>query len=138
MREKLFLALCILLLASSCKKEEIIVDNTPIDTSTIEKTILTGTFVSNSHPTSGTSKIIEEKDGKRYLIMENLKSDSGPDLRVYLSTSTGITDAVQILDDVPGGNSKTLLPTNVDISKHKTVLIWCQKFSVLFGSAPLK
>lgn len=138
MKKILFLALSITLLATACKKEEIIVDNTPIVTTPTEKILLSGAFVSNDHPTSGVAKIIEDKDGKRYLVMENLKSDAGPDLRVYLSADKTIKDAVQVIDKVPGGNSKTELPATVDITKHKTVLIWCKQFSVLFGSGALK
>lgn len=127
------------LLMSACKKEAIIVDTTPVVVDKTAKTLLSGTFVkSGNYSVSGTAKIIEDADGKKYLIMENLKSDSGPDLRVYLSADTGIKVATQILEDVPGGNSKTVLPTNVDITKQKTVLIWCEKFSVLFGNAALK
>ncbi len=138
MKKLLFLALCTAFLATACKKDEIIVDTTPVVTTPTEKTLLSGTFSSNNHPTSGTAKIIQGADGKNYLVMENLKSDAGPDLRVYLSSDLTIKDAVQIIDKVPGGNSKTLLPSTVDISKHKTVLIWCRQFSVLFGNGVLK
>ncbi len=138
MSKNLFLAIAFISLLGSCKKEEIIVDNTPIVVTPTQKTLLSGTFVSNEHPTSGTAKIIEEVDGKKYLIMENLKTDPGPDLRVYLSEDKTIKSATQILEDVPGGNSKTLLPTTFNTDKQKTVLIWCQKFSVLFGNAELK
>jgi hypothetical protein len=138
MKKILFFALSITLLISACKKEEIIVDETPIVLAPTVKTLLSGTFVNDVHSVSGTAKIIEETDGKRYLIMENLKSESGPDLRVYLSEDNTVKSATQILIDVPGGNSKTILPTGANIDKQKSVLIWCQKFSVLFGHATLK
>jgi Electron transfer DM13 len=126
------------LFLTACKKEEIIVDNTPVVVTETQKTLLTGSFVSNDHPTSGIAKIVQDTDGKKYLVMENLKSDAGPDLRIYLSQDKTIKSAVQILAKVPGGNSKTLLPSDVDISKQKTILIWCKQFSVLFGNAELK
>lgn len=138
MKKILFLAFSITLLATACKKDPIIVDETPIVTTPTEKTLLSGTFVSNDHPTSGAAKIIQGTDGKKYLVMENLKSDAGPDLRVYLSADKTIKDAVQVIAKVPGGNSKTELPATVDVTKHKTVLIWCKQFSVLFGSGVLK
>ncbi len=128
------------LFMTACKKDEVIVtDTTPIVVAPTAKILLSGTFVkSGNYSVSGTAKIIEDVDGKKYLVMENLKSDSSPDLRVYLSTDTGIKVATQILEDVPGGNSKTALPPNFDFAKQNTVLIWCQKFSVLFGNAALK
>jgi hypothetical protein len=138
MKKLLFLALSAIFLMTACKKEAIIVTETPVVVTETQKTLLTGAFVSNDHPTSGNAKIIQEADGKKYLVMENLKSDAGPDLRVYLSEDKTIKSAIQVLANVPGGNSKTLLPATFDEAKQKTVLIWCKQFSVLFGNAALK
>jgi hypothetical protein len=138
MKKILIFTLAIGLFLTACKKEQIIVDTTPIVVAPTAKTLLSGTFVNGVHDVSGTAKVVEEADGKKYLVMENLKSDTGPDLRVYLSADKGIKVATQILENVPGGNSKTLLPSNLDFTKQNTVLIWCQKFSVHFGNAVLK
>jgi hypothetical protein len=138
MKKILFLALSVICLMSACKKEAIIVDNTPVVVAPTAKTLLSGTFVNGNHAVSGTAKIIQDTDGKKYLVMENLKSDTGPDLRVYLSEDKTIKSATQVLKDVPGGNSKTEIPTSLDINKQKTVLIWCQQYSVHFGNAVLK
>ncbi len=35
------------------------------------------------------------------------------------------------------GNQNYEIPDGADLSKYNTVLIWCQQFSVLFGSAKL-
>jgi hypothetical protein len=35
------------------------------------------------------------------------------------------------------GNQNYEIPTETDLSKYNTVLIWCRPFSVLFGSAEL-
>jgi hypothetical protein len=138
MKKILFLALSVICLMSACKKEEIIVDNTPIVVAPTAKTLLSGTFVNGVHDVSGTAKIIQDTDGKKYLIMENLKSDTGPDLRVYLSADKGIKSATQVWEDVPGGNSKVEIPASWNADTQKTVLIWCQIYSVHFGNAELK
>jgi Electron transfer DM13 len=138
MKKILFLALSVIFLASACKKQEIIVDNTPVVVAPTAKTLFSGTFVNGVHAVSGTAKVIQETDGKKYLVMENLKSDTGPDLRVYLSEDKTIKSATQILKGVPGGNSKTELPATLNLDKQKTVLIWCQQYSVHFGNAELK
>ena len=138
MKKLWFVALSLGLFLTACKDEEIIADNTPIVVPSTAKTLLSGTFVSGEHPTSGTAKIVQDTDGKKYLVMENLKSDSGPDLRVYISEDKTVKSATQILKNVPGGNSKTEIPSTWNMDKQKTVLIWCQQFSVHFGNAALK
>ena len=65
-------------------------------------------------------------------------SDAGPDLRVYLSNDKAASSFVEVKNEVKNGNSFYKIPTSVDLSKQKTVLIWCKAFSVNFGSAELK
>ena len=47
----------------------------------------TGTFVSRDHTTTGSVRIVELADGRRYLRLDDLATDNGPDLFVYLSTN---------------------------------------------------
>jgi hypothetical protein len=35
------------------------------------------------------------------------------------------------------GDQNYALPADVDIDRYRTVTIWCRRFSVNFGSAPL-
>jgi hypothetical protein len=35
------------------------------------------------------------------------------------------------------GNQNYELPAGVDLSKYRSVVIWCRRFSVPFGAAPL-
>lgn len=35
------------------------------------------------------------------------------------------------------GNQNYNIPSEIDLAKYDTVLIWCRPFSVLFGSADL-
>jgi hypothetical protein len=101
--------------------------------------ILQGTFVSGVHTTSGTVKVYEDKNLNRSLIFENFKTDSGPDLRIYMAEDKVLTNFIQITDKAnTSGNYMLPIPANVDLKKQTTVIIWCRSFSVLFGSASLK
>ena len=103
-----------------------------------QKLLLEGKFANGAHPTSGNAKIYEAKDGKRTLIFENLKSDAGPDLRIYIANDKAVTNFVELSNKVENGNKMYDIPAKVDLSKQKFVLIWCKQFSVLFGHAELK
>ncbi|HLO46420.1 MAG TPA: DM13 domain-containing protein [Leadbetterella sp.] len=103
-----------------------------------QKLLLEGKFVNGAHPTSGNAKIYEAKDGKRTLVFENLKSDAGPDLRIYIANDKAVTNFVELSNKVENGNKMYDIPAKVDLSKQKFVLIWCKQFSVLFGHVELK
>ena len=98
-----------------------------------------GNFVSNSHTTSGTAKIISDAAGKKFLVIENLKTDNGPDLRIWLSPNTNGSPFQEIgfLKAVTG-NFSYELTTTIDHTANNRVLIWCKGFSVLFGHAVLQ
>ena len=155
MKKLLFLALSITLVASACKKETLLVNDEPIVTPTTtvttttngtittttvstEKVLYSGTFVTAQHKTSGTAKIVENTEKKRFLVLENLKSDSGPDLRVYVAEGKNLSNATEVTTDITIGNSKFEIPSTADLTKQKSVLIWCKQYSVLFGYVELK
>ena len=156
MKKLLFLALSITLLASACKKETLLVNETPIVTPTTtttttnpngtttttttpsETVLFSGKFVTSAHTTSGTAKIIEDAAKKRFLVLENLKSDSGPDLRIYVAEGKNISNAVEVTTNITIGNSKIEIPKTADLTKQKSILIWCKQYSVLFGYVELK
>ena len=156
MKKLLFLALSITLFASACKKETLLVDEKPIVTPTTtttttnpngtttttttptETVLYSGTFVTSAHKTSGTAKIVQDAAKKRFLIMENLKSDSGPDLRIYVAEGRNISNAVEVTTDITIGNSKIEVPSTADLTKQKNVLIWCKQYSILLGYVELK
>ena len=103
-----------------------------------QKLLAEGSFKSDAHATSGVSKIYEDKDGIKTLVLEGLKSDPGPDLRLYIAVDTKANDFIEISTKVENGNKFYKLPAKVDISKQKYILIWCKQFSVLFGHSELK
>lgn len=143
--------------AMACQKEQVgvpsigattpITETTPAPISTIVKVtdlkdqtlVLEGTFVNGVHPTSGTVRVYEDKSKNRSLVFENFKTDAGPDLRIYIAEDKVLTNFIQITDKVTTNGSYILpIPSNVDLKKQSTVIIWCKAFSVLFGSASLK
>jgi hypothetical protein len=105
-------------------------------------TVYAGTFVGVNdgiHNAEGQVKVIKLSDGSNFLRLEDFRSTNGPDLYVYLSTDKSNSDFVN-LGRLKGnvGNQNYEIPQGTDLSKYDTVLIWCQAFSVLFGSAELK
>lgn len=129
----LFLALA-LSLSFACEKASSDDDVTPGDT---EVVLSSGTFSNGAHATSGAAKLVKDKDGKKFLLLENFKSDPGPDVRLYLATSLKDDDYTEITKTVTNGNVRLAVPSTAKDSQ-KFVLVWCEKFSVLFGSAELK
>lgn len=129
----LFLALA-LSLSLSCEKASSDGDVTPSDTDVV---LSTGTFINGAHATSGTAKLIKDKDGKKFLLLENFKSDPGPDIYLYLANDLKATDYTEIVKTPANGNLRLAVPSTAKDSQ-KYVLVWCKAFTVLFGSAELK
>ena len=99
-----------------------------------------GNFVDadSFHKVSGEAKIVSI-EGKNYLRLENFESTNGPDLKVYFSNDLDAQDYAS-LGELKGniGNQNYEIPESVDFSNYKYVLIWCERFSVLFGSSELQ
>jgi hypothetical protein len=81
---------------------------------------------------------------QRYLVLdEAFKSDNGPDLFVVLHRANPPQDYNQS-DYVnlgrlqnTSGTQKYAIPADVNPKDFRSVVIWCQKFNVTFGYAPL-
>lgn len=104
-----------------------------------------GQFTSLDHSTTGTAAIVED-NGKLQLVISDLNTDNGPDLKVYLSPrgsdsagdSSYEDDAIN-LGALKGnvGTQTYEIPEGTDVASIKSVAIWCQRFSVGFGVAPV-
>ncbi len=106
---------------------------------------LSGNFRGLDHETSGKALLGKAEDGHYYVRFEDFNTENGPDLFVYLSTVPG--DAQE--SDFPGefidlgnlkgniGNQNYLVPDGTDLSKYRSVIIWCRRFNTTFGAAPL-
>jgi Electron transfer DM13 len=96
-------------------------------------------FTSGEHATTGTVRRLSV-DGKTILRFEDLSTSNGPDVHVYLSPGAdGYADGAINIATLKGnkGNQNYEIPDDVDLSKYRSVVIWCKRFSVAFGQAPL-
>jgi len=90
------------------------------------------------HDASGIAKVIPLDDGSQILRLEEFRSTNGPGLYVYLATDKGASEFVSLGKlKANQGNQNYDIPDQTDLEKYDQVLIWCEPFSVLFGSAAL-
>ena len=99
------------------------------------------------HRGSGTATIYRTPDGSEVLRLENLDVTNGPALHVVLSTHPDPERSQQVkqegyvdLGDLKGnrGNQNYPIPAGVDTSIHKSVVIYCYPFAVVFSVATLE
>jgi len=104
-----------------------------------------GEFISRSHPTRGRVEVLGDGTGQRFLRFEDFRTDNGPDLNVYLSAAPTdapvgqFTDLYVDLGDLKGnvGSQNYEIHRDLDLGLYSTVVIWCVRFSVIFGAAEL-
>ncbi|WP_340540308.1 DM13 domain-containing protein [Nocardioides sp. GXZ039] len=103
-----------------------------------------GDFVDAEHGTTGTASIIELGDGRRFVRLDDLATSDGPDLVVALSNAPsggewGSYDDDRYVDlgdlKATHGNQNYEIPDDVDLDGLTTVVIWCDRFNVAFGTA---
>lgn len=111
--------------------------------------LATGSLISHEHATTGTVRIIKQPDGVRVLTLEDLDTSNGPDVHVWLSAAhvvegtggwftAGSADHYDLgLIKGNQGNQVYEIPADVDLSRYKSVDLWCVQFSVSFGAAEL-
>lgn len=106
-----------------------------------------GAFQSQEHPTSGTASLLTLPDGSQVIRLENLASSDGPDVKIWLSDQAAGGDwfkyrSGRYLDLGPikatHGNQNYAVPAGSDLQGLRTVVLWCDRFSVSFGSAALQ
>jgi len=129
----------LLFFAISCKPEENtsttpINDNFMPDAATLLKS---GEFVGSGHTVSGTATLYTEA-GVRTLVLDPFMTQNGPDLKVYISTDANASKYISLgdLKSIVDKQSYTI-PNDADLTGFDYVLIWCEQFTVLFGSAQL-
>src|ERR1700751_2308312 len=115
--------------------------------STNADSIESGSFYGIAHPTEGTATVYRTGDGALMLRFTNLRTSNGPNVHVYLVAADDAKDSETVqhagfidLGPIKGnvGDQNYALGSDVDLSKYRAVSIWCQRFSVNFGVAPLK
>jgi len=110
------------------------------------KVLASGSFHSVAHDSSGDASVYQLADGKRILRFTNFKTSNGPDVHVYLVAANDASDSDTVkkagfleLGSLKGniGDQNYELPADLDLAKYRAVTIWCKRFSVNFGTAPL-
>ena len=103
--------------------------------------------VDSTHYGIGDVKVIENDQNQRTLFFDDVEISNGPDLFVYLTIKTNFQGAEPFQD--PGefvdlgalgftmGSFSFDIPSEVDLTEYKTVLIWCKAFAVAFTWARL-
>ena len=116
-------------------------------TSNADMTMLSqGSFYGVIHDGSGQASVYQLADGSRILRLESFSVTNGPDLYVYLVPVDPVPDGVG--SEIPGsvslgrlkgnsGDQNYEIPADLDLSKFKSVAIWCKSFAVPFAAAPL-
>jgi hypothetical protein len=108
--------------------------------------LVAGQFHNGAHDTSGTATIYQTEPGKRLLRFTNFKTSNGPEVHVYLVAANDATDNDTVkkagfldLGPIKGneGDQNYDLPSDADLAKYRAVTIWCARFNVNFGTAPL-
>ena len=88
----------------------------------------------------GLARLIETAPGEFVVRLEDFEVRNGPDLYVYLSPSADgyASDAVELGRlKADRGNQNYAVPAGTDVSRARSVVIWCKQFAVLFATAPL-
>jgi hypothetical protein len=108
-------------------------------------TTLSGSFRSIDHETSGKATLSKAGDDHYYVRFEDFRTENGPDVVVYLSTAESTVSGTEFTQDFVDlgalkgniGNQNYLVPDGTDLGKYRSVVVWCRRFNVAFGAAPL-
>jgi hypothetical protein len=116
---------------------------TPTPTAFAKRTLSAGAFrgTDEFHFGRGSASIIEVAPGRFQLRLDEFSVRNGPDLYVYLSTSTGdyTDDALEVGKlKATDGSFGYELPAGTDPARFRSAIIWCKQFSHLFAAAPFE
>lgn len=108
--------------------------------------VLAGQFHSNAHETKGQATVYRFPDGRLVLRLTAFETSNGPDVQVYLVAAPDVNENDEVkqagfvnLGAMKGnvGDQNYDIPAGTDLSTFRSVTIWCRRFSVNFGTAPL-
>ena len=106
--------------------------------------VATGTFHGAAHSTSGRATVYSDNT----LRLTHFKTSNGPNLHVLLIAATDAQDnddlikkGIERVDLGPlkgnEGDQNYTVPAGTDLGKYRAVSIFCERFNVNFGAAPL-
>ncbi len=108
--------------------------------------VLAGQFHSNAHETKGKATIYRYADGRLVLRLTEFETSNGPDVQIYFVAANDVTENETVskagfvnLGAMKGniGDQNYDVPMDLDLTKYRAVTVWCRRFSVNFGTAPL-
>jgi Cu/Zn superoxide dismutase len=122
-----------------------------VQTSASVETVLNFAKLSSvAAPTQGTVVIVKKTDGSSVLRLQNLKTEAGPDLHVYLygavvpgkNDTSKTVKAAKFLDLGKLGAPFTgffeyKIPEGTDLAAYKSAIIWCDLVGTTFAGASL-
>lgn len=121
----------------------------PFASDSAPQPIFTGKLEGKAHETSGRATIYESTGGKRYLRLSDFTTSNGPDVHVVLAREEdkaldqeivkGSLESVE-LGALKGnqGDQNYDLPATVDLNEYQAVVIYCERFHAIFGTARLE
>jgi hypothetical protein len=104
-------------------------------------------IIDGIHKGEGAATLVRLPDGQTVLRLEDdFRVTNGPDLYVYLSGSaaprtsaelhgTGAFEVAQLKGNVGGQNYA--LPGDLDLTRFRSVVIYCRRFTTVFSTAEL-
>ena len=155
MSKKLTIALVVLVIAGAgawyaFRPERLFINKTVNEqfptVSAASNKLVSGQFHSGAHETKGTATVFQLADGKKTLRLTDFATSNGPDVHVYLVAAADAKDNDTVknagfvdLGSLKGniGDQNYDVPGNVDLTKYRAATIWCARFNVNFGTAPL-
>jgi hypothetical protein len=112
-----------------------------------------GDFIDAEHGTQGVVRIVRAADGTRQVWLEGLDTSNGPDLHLWITDResggdcAGCFDSWGIYDDgdyvalgeLKGnqGDQRYEIPDDAKLGGMRSVVIWCDRFNVAFGTAAI-
>ena len=122
----------------------------PLQSAAKPVVVTTGAFRQITHATRGQATIREDSNGNRTLTLANFQTGAGPALHLYLWKAENVKDNAAAKKLVASKNYLDLgalkstsgaqtysVPKGIDLWQYLAVGVWCDKFDVNFGTAPL-
>jgi Electron transfer DM13 len=120
----------------------------PFSSSADVQPLYTGLLAGRAHPTSGRASIYQMPDRRRDLRLTDFMTSNGPDVHVLLAQSTdsnlqqkfvkGELNGVELGQlKANQGDQNYDLPNSADLTQYDSVVIYCERFHVVFGLARL-
>jgi len=127
--------------ALACCQPEAVTPNVVVDDDFDTSTamlIKKGTLEGINHTASGTASIYTI-NGNSAVVLDPYMSESGPDLKIYLSKDVDAGEYIRLGNlKSTAGKQVYAIPKNADLAAYGYVHVWCEKYTVVFAKAELK